>query len=188
MKYSLWGKVEHAVKLQQGMYLVSTSTHGGIMISIGQADKILSEAAIKRGERFGGYLCYEEDCLWAIIAYEFPELVYSHSDHPVKSEEHYQQWKNKVFESLSHWNAGYLIKRGITPDEDGYKAYRFREEYYSMRRSRNPKLIVSASRINDIKTKVWTADDQEYIVEGYQYPRPNYQHNLLDFCKVVAEM
>lgn len=57
---SPWGKVQHCEILCPGVFLVSTSSHGGTMFSKGMA-AVLSPAARKCGFRHGSFLCFEED-------------------------------------------------------------------------------------------------------------------------------
>ena len=61
-----WGSAQHVTKLQPAVYWVSTAGHGGLMIGKALARKILSKAAIAVGASFGSFLCYEEDCAWAV--------------------------------------------------------------------------------------------------------------------------
>lgn len=57
---SPWGKVQTCDTLCPGVFLVSTASHGGTMVSKDMA-AALSPAAQKCGFRQGGYLCFEED-------------------------------------------------------------------------------------------------------------------------------
>lgn len=60
--YSPWGKVQTCRELCDGVYSVSTASHGGIMAHQEVVDKVLSVAAQKCGFTEGRYLCFEEDC------------------------------------------------------------------------------------------------------------------------------
>ena len=60
-KISPWGKVQTCDTLCPGVFLVSTASHGGTMVSK-EVAAFLSPAAKKCGFRQGGYLCFEEDC------------------------------------------------------------------------------------------------------------------------------
>lgn len=71
--YSLWGEIQEEYKLAPGVKWVTTAGHGGLMVSDAKARKELSAAAYKIGEKYQGWLCYEEDALWAIPFYENPE-------------------------------------------------------------------------------------------------------------------
>ena len=57
---SPWGKVQTCDPLCPGVFMVSTASHGGTMISKEVAD-LLSPAARKCGFQQGGYICFEED-------------------------------------------------------------------------------------------------------------------------------
>ena len=57
---SPWGEVQTCDTLCPGVFLVSTASHGGTMISKEVAD-LLSPAARKCGFKQGGYICFEED-------------------------------------------------------------------------------------------------------------------------------
>ena len=58
---SPWGKVQTCDTLCPGVFLVSTASHGGTMVS-NEVAAFLSPAAKRCGFRRGGYLCFEEDC------------------------------------------------------------------------------------------------------------------------------
>lgn len=70
-KNSPWGEVDWNETLCPGVFMVSTSSHGGIMVSKDMT-AILSPAAVKCGLRANGYLCFEEDCDENIV---FRELL-----------------------------------------------------------------------------------------------------------------
>ena len=58
---SPWGAVQTCDTLCPGVFLVSTASHGGTMVS-NEVAAFLSPAAKRCGFRRGGYLCFEEDC------------------------------------------------------------------------------------------------------------------------------
>lgn len=71
-----WGTADRVTELADGVYSVSTPSHGGIMVRLDVAERDLSEQARGcsiYGGRFGDFLCYEEDCEWAFPMYEHPE-------------------------------------------------------------------------------------------------------------------
>lgn len=70
-KNSLWGEVDYCDTLSPGVFLVSTDSHGGVMVSK-EIEEFLSPAARKCGERYNGFLCFEEDCAEAVV---FRELL-----------------------------------------------------------------------------------------------------------------
>jgi hypothetical protein len=70
-----WGVSQQVETIARGIHWVSTAGHGGLMISAGVADKVLSQQAIKVAHpgRCGGYVAFEEDCSYAVAFYEHPE-------------------------------------------------------------------------------------------------------------------
>ena len=58
---SPWDEVQHCETIEEGIYIVSTAGHGGIMIAEELAPYVLSPEALSEGMREGGYYCYEED-------------------------------------------------------------------------------------------------------------------------------
>jgi len=70
-KTSPWGEVEYCDALCPGVFLVSTASHGGVMVSK-DMEEVLSPAARECGQKHNGYLCYEEDSEESIV---FRELL-----------------------------------------------------------------------------------------------------------------
>ena len=71
-----WGIADSVRELAEGVYQVSTPSHGGIMVRRDSAALVLSAEARKcnvYGGTHGGFGCYEEDCEWAFPMYEHPE-------------------------------------------------------------------------------------------------------------------
>lgn len=66
---SPWGKVQTCDALCLGVFLVSTASHGGTMVSK-EISAMLSSAARKCGFKQGGYLCFEEDCQESVVLRE----------------------------------------------------------------------------------------------------------------------
>ena len=66
---SPWGEVETCDVLCPGVFLVSTASHGGTLVS-NEVSAMLSPAAQKCGFRHGGYLCFEEDSQESIVLRE----------------------------------------------------------------------------------------------------------------------
>lgn len=181
MNQSPWGKVNHERHMCEGVRWVSTPGHGGAMVTLSWAEKHLSKPARDRGTKWSNYLCYEEDCEWAILAFEHPEIFSGDvKDSAFKT-------VSRAFKTVSRWNADYLIERGLTPDAEEYRRFTYDKEYAMMRKAKEPRLIVAASHYSDDVTKVWTADDKCYLVKGYKYPRPEGQHNLIEYCQMVCE-
>ena len=66
-KNSPWGQVDQVTGYGDGVYFVSTPGHGGFMVA---KSVHLSEAAKAEADEFGAFLCFEEDCLAAIVVQE----------------------------------------------------------------------------------------------------------------------
>ena len=113
-----WGRADHLRTITTGVIEVSTPRHGGIAIAKGYAEKHLSEAAREKAIFQNSYYFFEEDCDWAIPMFELKELweVYFKPSFK-KDKEQY------LLESLSGWNADYLIKIGVTPLAEQYQYY-----------------------------------------------------------------
>lgn len=67
---SPWGKVQTCDVLCPGVFLVSTASHGGMLVSK-EISAMLSPAARKCGFRQGGYLCFEEDSQESVVLGSF---------------------------------------------------------------------------------------------------------------------
>ena len=93
---SPWGKIDYLTEIQQGVYFVSTPSHGGFMVSLAIP---LSNAAKKRAIQFEGFYCFEEDCQASIVAYELN----------LKNERISQEDTER---NLSFWNSSYLQEIG----------------------------------------------------------------------------
>ena len=90
-----WGAAQTEKTITKGIVAVTTSTHGGIGVSGEMADRLSRAARAEAIDQDGTYW-FEEDCDWAIVAFEFPE--YFPKDDP-----------DKVKESLGRWNEAYLL-------------------------------------------------------------------------------
>ena len=66
---SPWGEVQHCDTLCLGVFMVTAPGHGGTLISK-EVVSMLSPAARKCGFRWGGYLCFEEDCQESVVLRE----------------------------------------------------------------------------------------------------------------------
>ena len=66
---SPWGAVQTCDTLCPGVFLVSTASHGGTMVSNDVA-AFLSPAAKRCGFRRDGYLCFEEDTQEEVVLRE----------------------------------------------------------------------------------------------------------------------
>lgn len=69
---TIWGRTQHQQKLADGVYIVDTASHGGIIVRQDVADKYISENVknVVKPDLSYGYYHFEEDCDWAAFAYE----------------------------------------------------------------------------------------------------------------------
>jgi hypothetical protein len=70
-----WGKSQCSKKYMRGVNEYGTAGHGGICVSKGVAKKYLSKYAIDVAIKYGNGYWFEEDCEWAIVAYEVPGVL-----------------------------------------------------------------------------------------------------------------
>jgi len=106
-----WGNSQTKERLADGFYWVSTAGHGGFLVGKAKATEYLTPEGRKRGEEWGNWLAYEEDCRWAIVGYECPTLTArTRPDADPVAEQ------KAAFECLTRWNPDYLIERGIVPN------------------------------------------------------------------------
>ncbi len=129
---SPWDEVQQCETIEEGIYIVSTVGHGGIMIAEELAPYVLSPEALSEGMREGGYYCYEEDALQCIPLRELYDKGILNEDHSyfkayhVKSKENGRipfssatdeekkkfiaEWNKTINESLATWNKEYWQK------------------------------------------------------------------------------
>ncbi len=73
--YSPWGPAQDRTPIVDGVSWVSTASHGGLMVTRTAARKYLSAKAVEVAYpgQCGNYVCFEEDCSYAVALYERPE-------------------------------------------------------------------------------------------------------------------
>lgn len=105
-----WGPSQHQYKIAEGVWEVDTAGHGGILLTPAAALRLLSPAARERGWRTGQWLAYEEDCDWALFAYEQPELYAAtyNAQRPGQPPRTPEQIRAMARESLARWHTAYL--------------------------------------------------------------------------------
>lgn len=99
-----WGLSQHVKEFSRGLCCVSTAGHGGYMVGKGFVKKHLSPEARAQGMEYGNYLAYEEDCLWAVIAYELPSfwpMMFPNNPDTIVL-------KETIKKSLERWVPNYL--------------------------------------------------------------------------------
>lgn len=209
-----WGKADVKTEYRKGVVKVSTSSHGGIGVSVTAANEIgFSHEARRRAISQGAWLWFEEDCLWAIAAWElghsfwkvyFADNGFEAGDFGgtalVDASEY--TGKNPVLgrmpirqylrQTISAWNADYFLEAEqapmLTTREYGYWQARQLDE--KMRREKSPDLIVSAMRMSTIEpygekfTRVATADGKWHDVRAGTYDSSR-TPNALSSCDVL---
>jgi hypothetical protein len=76
-KHSPWGTPHDWQCLADGIWFVSTASHGGIWLSPDRRKAMPPE--IRSIPTFAGGPWYEEDCDWALVALAFPEAFSAES-------------------------------------------------------------------------------------------------------------
>ena len=170
-----WGTSQTVKQLDRGLSVVSTASHGGIMVAKGFAEKNLSKAAIKQGHEYGEYYAYEEDCASAIVIWELPKYFPASKMESIKK-------------SLSTYYADYLVEKMVVPTEPEWTYWKQSKLLGEMRAAKNPNLIVSASKIDNISVKLTAADGKQYKANGESYRAQDSMIKLLSMCKDVKKL
>lgn len=105
--FSPWGKVQTCDTLYPGIYLVSTASHGGIMVEA-TAALCLTSHARKCGFREGGYLCFEEDCCEQVVLRELLDRGMWSLPDRIKDKAAFEQ---SINESIQRWHPDYWNAR-----------------------------------------------------------------------------
>lgn len=105
--FSPWGKVQTCDALCPGVFLVSTASHGGTLVSR-EVSAILSPAAVKCGFRQGGYLCFEEDSQESVVLRELLDKKLWSIPERIKDKAAFEENINK---SLREYNPDYWRAR-----------------------------------------------------------------------------
>ena len=92
---TIWGKIQTSHRLADGVADVTTASHGGIVVDKEVANNFLSKEAIQTADYKNGHYYFEEDCDWAVFAFENPTIV------P-------QNWLQYIEDCLNRWNQGYI--------------------------------------------------------------------------------
>jgi len=140
-----WGKADDVAELYEGIFSVKTASHGGIMIHSSLHPQ-LSEYA-RSGQAcisFGEFLAFEEDCNWAVAAFElnlFPHL------------------QSQVLETLCSWHPEYasesVVKERLTDDmlkilEKGLSRKSSGSLRERLKAERSSALVVSAAKLDGV--------------------------------------
>lgn len=122
-----WGISDYVDVLLPGVVIVSTASHGGMMLTNESAKELLTPQAISKGLKYLNCVCFEEDCDIVIPIFELPQIWVSIYENVGDLEER----KQKLLGSLSCWNADYLIARGIEPLPEQYEQYKKNQEIFN---------------------------------------------------------
>lgn len=166
-----WGESDETIILARGVVWVSTPSHGGFLFTGDAAHKLLTVQARHAADFAGERFAFEEDCKAAIVFYEHPEYGVKLG---IKSADNPEAFKQSALETISAWDAPYLIGRGIAPEPKAYAHYLQNKEEDKLRAERSPDLIISASGdwadwVPKGRTGVITADDCRYTVPAQAY-------------------
>lgn len=109
--FSPWGAIQHDDELYTGVHMVSTASHGGIMILREIANKLLAKWVQDYGFWYCNYLCFEEDCDAPIAIRELLDKGLCTA--PVN--EYYKpgEYEDCINRSLQTWHPEYWEKRSI---------------------------------------------------------------------------
>ena len=103
---SPWGEVQTCDILCLGVFMVSTSSHGGTMVSKGMTAAI-SSAARKCALRYGGYLCFEEDSAESVVLRELLDKKLWNIPDRIKDKAAFEENINKTLREYhpDYWRA-----------------------------------------------------------------------------------
>jgi hypothetical protein len=108
-RISPWGDVQTCDILCPGVFLVSTASHGGTMVSADMA-AAFSPAARKCGFKQGGYLCFEEDCQESVVLRELLDKKLWAIPDRIKDKAAFEENINK---SIREYNPDYWRVRQV---------------------------------------------------------------------------
>lgn len=101
-----WGAADQHIVITRGLHCVSTPSHGGYMISVSLAKKVLPRKTYGAifpfvGSIFGKYYCYEEDQAYQFLIYELLHTYY-HAYAPNKDQTRIFNAINKYIADMPH--------------------------------------------------------------------------------------
>ena len=117
-KNSIWGEIDNAVRINNGIFQVTTASHGGIMIKSEIAKTVLSREAQKIAQKDNGWHFFEEDCAYAAAMREivdkdlFSDInSYFSRQYNQKPDEFLSRFNDVINTSLQRWFKSYWDKR-----------------------------------------------------------------------------
>lgn len=105
--FSPWGEVQTCDSLCPGVFLVSTASHGGTLVSQ-EISAMLSPAARKCGFKQGGYLCFEEDSQENVVLRELLDKKLWSIPERIKDKAAFEE---NINQSLREYNPDYWRAR-----------------------------------------------------------------------------
>ena len=100
MSSSPWGQIDNVEKVILGVSWVSTSGHGGLRVAKSWAENNLTKQAISYAIDGYGYYWFEEDELWALVAFENQNLFPQYT-------------QEQLVEMLNYYRQKYLFDRKL---------------------------------------------------------------------------
>lgn len=104
---SPWGAVQKCEELADGVFQVSTASHGGIMVRYA-ASEFLSAEALKCGFRGNRSFCFEEDCCAQVAIRELLDKNLWRIPGRITDKGKYE---DSINESLKRWQPEYWDAR-----------------------------------------------------------------------------
>lgn len=104
---SPWGEVQTCDTLCPGVFMVSTASHGGTLVSK-EVTAMLSPAAKKCGFKLGDYLCFEEDSQEAVVLRELLDKKLWSIPRRIKDKAAFEE---NINQSLREYNPDYWRAR-----------------------------------------------------------------------------
>jgi len=115
---SPWGEVQHCDILCPGVFMVSTSSHGGTMVAK-EIAAMLSPAARKCGFQQGGHLCFEEDSQESVVLRELLDKRLWDVPDRIKDRVEFEEHINQSLREYNpdYWRARQAGRERITPQQ-----------------------------------------------------------------------
>nr|WP_295068687.1 YodL domain-containing protein [Ruminococcus sp.] len=117
---SIWGEVQSSVNINNGIYEVSTASHGGIMIKSEIARIVLSKEAQAVAQKENGWYYFEEDCDYAVAKRELLDKglfdnidLYFSRQYNKKTDEFFSLYSDSLNESIQRWHSKYWDSREV---------------------------------------------------------------------------
>lgn len=131
---SIWGEVQGYFRINNGIFDVSTASHGGIMLKSDIARLVLSSEAQAVAQKEAGCYYFEEDCDYAVALRElldkdlFDDIDFFFSrQYSKKTDEFFTEYSDRINKSVERYNSKYWDKReaaiykALTPEEQAEK-------------------------------------------------------------------